>query len=119
LNYARRQQYRRLSRAAVAAAASGACVLLGIAGDSAVGNLAAVTALRLRPSAGRPDRYHRATPNLAAQLLLYPILDATMSGAPYSELADGYYLTAALMRWYWDNYGSPAGSVGEVDAVAG
>jgi acetyl esterase len=37
-------------------------------------------------------------------MLLYPILDATMSSASYSELAEGYYLTTNLVRWYWQNY---------------
>jgi acetyl esterase len=77
---------------------------IGIAGDSAGGNLAAVTALRLGPSAGYPGRHRQHTPRLAAQLLLYPILDATMSSGSYSELADGYYLTTNLVRWYWQNY---------------
>jgi len=77
---------------------------IGIAGDSAGGNLAAVTALRLRSEANRPGRHQPHAPNLAAQLLLYPILDATMSSASYCELADGYYLTTNLVRWYWQNY---------------
>jgi acetyl esterase len=77
---------------------------IGIAGDSAGGNLAAVTALRLGSPASRAGPHDPHAPNLAAQLLLYPILDATMSSASYSELADGYYLTTALMRWYWENY---------------
>jgi acetyl esterase len=80
---------------------------IGIAGDSAGGNLAAVTALRLRSAAsgpGRRDTGRQHIPHLVAQLLLYPILDATMSSASYSELADGYYLTTNLVHWYWDNY---------------
>jgi acetyl esterase len=79
-------------------------VRIGIAGDSAGGNLAAVTALRLRSSTSGPGRHHQHTPKLAAQLLLYPILDASMSSASYAELADGYYLTTVLIRWYWENY---------------
>lgn len=77
---------------------------IGIAGDSAGGNLAAVTALRLRSEAIGTGRHQPHAPNLAAQLLLYPILDATMSSASYCELADGYYLTTNLVRWYWQNY---------------
>jgi acetyl esterase len=77
---------------------------IGIAGDSAGGNLAAVTALRLRSEGNGPGRHQPHAPNLAAQLLLYPILDATISSASYAGLADGYYLTTNLVRWYWENY---------------
>jgi hypothetical protein len=49
LNYARRQQYRRLSRAAIAATASGACVLLAlaVAGAGAVSAAGAILVLAL------------------------------------------------------------------------
>jgi hypothetical protein len=53
LNYARRQQYRRLSRAALAATASGACVLLALAiagaGAVTVGGALLVLALGIGP----------------------------------------------------------------------
>lgn len=67
-----------------------------VAGDSAGGNLAAVTALRLRDEAG---------PALAGQLLLYPVTDHYGAGhASYRSYGDGYGLTAAAMRWFWDHY---------------
>ena len=69
---------------------------LAVAGDSAGGNLAAVVALR--------DRDAGAHPALRLQVLLLPITDAAMDTASYSENADGYYLTRAGMRWYWDHY---------------
>jgi hypothetical protein len=49
VNYARRQQYRRLSRAALAATATGACVLLAlaVAGAGAVSAAGAILALAL------------------------------------------------------------------------
>jgi len=67
---------------------------VAIAGDSAGGALTAVIAQRSRQS-GR---------KLAAQMLLYPVLDATMSTRSYDDLAEGYYLTRSAMAWYWANY---------------
>jgi acetyl esterase len=68
-----------------------------VAGDSAGGNLAAVTAIMARDRKGPP---------LAGQILLYPVT-APAEGttfASYEENADGYLLTAAAMRYYWDHY---------------
>jgi acetyl esterase len=67
---------------------------LAVGGDSAGGNLAATCALRAR-DAGIP---------LALQLLVYPVLDADFETSSYREFADGYYLTARAMRWFWDLY---------------
>jgi acetyl esterase len=69
---------------------------LAIAGDSAGGNLAAVVARRDRDAGGAPP--------LRLQMLLLPITDGAMDTPSYVENADGYYLTAAGMRWYLDHY---------------
>ena len=69
---------------------------VGIAGDSAGGNLAAVTAVRSR-DAGR---------NFRAQLLIYPAVDFSFEG-PYPsrfELAEGYFLTLDDMAWFGVQY---------------
>jgi acetyl esterase len=78
-----------------AAALGGTQQRLAVAGDSAGGNLAAVVALGARDRGG---------PAIAFQLLVCPVMDAAMDTASYREKADGYYLTAAGMRWYWDHY---------------
>jgi acetyl esterase len=78
-----------------AAELGGAQHRLAVAGDSAGGNLAAVVALGARDRGG---------PAIGFQLLIYPVTDAAMDTASYRENADGYYLTAAGMRWYWDHY---------------
>jgi acetyl esterase len=72
-----------------------------VAGDSAGGNMAAVTALRLRDEGG---------PNLCGQMLLYPVTDYHTPGTPsYAENAEGYGLTRSTMEWFWDHYlGDPA-----------
>ena len=69
---------------------------MAVAGDSAGGNLAAVTANILR------HRNH--TPPLKAQLLLFPALDASGTSASMNTLATGYGLEAAQMPWFYDVY---------------
>lgn len=67
-----------------------------LAGDSAGGNMAAVTALRLRDEGG---------PTAAGQVLLYPVTDYHTPGTPsYAENAEGYGLTRDTMRWFWAHY---------------
>lgn len=70
-----------------------ACLV--VAGDSAGGNLATVTALLARDRGG---------PEIARQLLLYPMLDPACATESYRENADGYFTTAAHLRWYWRQY---------------
>ena len=79
-----------------AAALRGDTTRVIVAGDSAGGNLAAVTALRCRDEGG---------PALAGQLLIYPVTDYHTPGTPsYAENADGYGLTRAGMEWFWNHY---------------
>jgi acetyl esterase len=66
-----------------------------VAGDSAGGNLAAVTALLARD---------RGRPRIAGQLLLYPVLAADFGTMSYRRFGTGYFNTAAAMAWYWDQY---------------
>jgi acetyl esterase len=67
-----------------------------VAGDSAGGNLAAVTALRIRDEGG---------PALLGQLLIYPVTDYYDPGTPSMvENAEGYGLGRAGMIWFWDHY---------------
>ncbi len=66
-----------------------------IAGDSAGGNLAAVTAILCRD---------RQVARPAAQLLLYPVIDPSFATESYRRCASGYFLTSAAMRWYWRQY---------------
>jgi acetyl esterase len=69
---------------------------LALAGDSAGGNLAAVTAIRVRDEGG---------PALCGQLLLYPVTDYHTPGTPsYAANAEGYGLTRDTMTWFWDHY---------------
>lgn len=69
---------------------------LGVHGDSAGANLAAVVALMARDAGG---------PKLRLQSLVYPVADYTMSGASYRTYAQGYgILTGDAMVWFRDHY---------------
>ena len=69
---------------------------LVVAGDSAGGNLAAVTALRARDLGGPP---------IALQLLVYPVTDHDLDRPSYHEY-DGseFIVNRRDMVWYWDHY---------------
>jgi acetyl esterase len=66
-----------------------------IAGDSAGGNLAAVTAILCR---------ERGVARPAGQLLLYPVIDPSFDTDSYHSYGNGYLNTRAAMQWYWHQY---------------
>ena len=67
-----------------------------VAGDSAGGNLAAVSALRAREAGG---------PEIALQVLVYPVVDCDMTRPSYGECSDTkYLLNTAEVAWFWDHY---------------
>ena len=69
---------------------------LGVHGDSAGANLAAVVALMARDAGG---------PKLRLQSLVYPVGDYTLSGASYGKYAQGYgLLTRESMVWFSRHY---------------
>jgi acetyl esterase len=68
---------------------------LAVGGDSAGGNLAAVVSLLARD---------RGSPRITCQLLIYPATDAAMRHDSITRFAEGYVLTRATMRWFYDQY---------------
>ena len=78
-----------------AASIQGDASRMAVGGDSAGGNLAAVVAQMAR------DRAH---PDLAFQLLVYPMTSLDFETPSYVDNADGYLLTRDSMKWYWDQY---------------
>ncbi len=68
---------------------------LVVAGDSAGGNLAAVVSMLARD---------RGFPDLACQILLYPVTDRDFSTSSYLRHAEGCYLTRAAMIWFFEQY---------------
>jgi acetyl esterase len=72
--------------------AVGQGVAVGFAGDSAGANLAAIAAL------------HYRGPQVRAQVLIYPMIDATCASASYREYAEGFGPGAGDMRRGWSEY---------------
>ncbi len=68
---------------------------LAVAGDSAGANMTAALMLMAKERGG---------PDIAFQLMLYPATDASMEMPSYREFADGPWLTANAMKWFWDAY---------------
>ena len=68
---------------------------IGVAGEGAGGNLAAVVALLIRDQRG---------PRLGHQLLLYPNTDLTRNWPSMSEEAEGYGLTQRALTWFAGHY---------------
>ena len=38
------------------------------------------------------------------QSMYYPVTDAAMDTGSYEQFAEGYFLTAKAMAWFWDAY---------------
>jgi len=69
---------------------------ISVAGDSAGGNLAAVTSLRIRDEGG---------PALRGQLLIYPGLGyPSPPTSSYIENGEGYGMSRESALWFWDQY---------------
>jgi cation diffusion facilitator CzcD-associated flavoprotein CzcO/acetyl esterase/lipase len=72
---------------------------LAVCGWSAGANLAAVACQLARDAGG---------PAITGQVLVAPVTDCDLARASYVENGEGYFLTAPLMRWFWDHYADPA-----------
>ncbi|MFD5575153.1 alpha/beta hydrolase [Streptomyces cadmiisoli] len=68
---------------------------LAVAGDSVGGNMTAALTLMAK---------QRGDVTFVHQSLYYPVTDAGQDTGSYREFADGPFLTAAGMAWFWDCY---------------
>ncbi|MEI9850260.1 MAG: alpha/beta hydrolase [Sphingomonas sp.] len=78
---------------------------IALAGDSVGGNMSAVVAIMAKERSG---------PKLAAQVLIYPVTDASMSTPSYAEFGEGPWLTKQAMAWFWDQYLPDASKRGDI-----
>jgi acetyl esterase len=68
---------------------------LAVAGDSVGGNMAAALTILAK---------QRGDVTFVHQSLYYPVTDAAQDTDSYREFADGPFLTAKAMAWFWDAY---------------
>jgi len=78
-----------------AASLGGDGARVGVGGDSAGGNMAAVVSLMARDRQG---------PKPAFQLLIYPAIDLSGSFPSHQSHGEGYLLTRAMMDWFRAQY---------------
>ena len=86
---------------------AGTVVPLVVMGDSAGGNLSAVVAQKARAAGG---------PELASQVLVYPVTDADLDNATYTDPENQLLLTRDSMVWFWDHYAPDPASRRSPDA---
>ncbi|MFJ9131271.1 alpha/beta hydrolase [Streptomyces sp. NPDC102340] len=80
---------------------------LAVAGDSVGGNMTAALTLMAK---------QRGDVTFVHQSLYYPVTDAGQDTASYREFANGPYLTAKAMAWFWDCYTTDPAQRAEITA---
>ena len=78
-----------------------------IAGDSVGGNMTAALTLMAKQRSG---------PDLRAQVLFYPVTDASFDTGSYHEFAEGHFLRRDMMEWFWDQYTTDPDERAEITA---
>jgi acetyl esterase/lipase len=68
---------------------------MAIAGDSVGGGMTAAITLMAQ---------ERGDVRFVHQSMYYPVTDAAMDTGSYAQFAEGYFLTAKAMAWFWDCY---------------
>jgi acetyl esterase len=86
---------------------AGRRVPLIVAGDSAGGNLTAIVTQRAKAEGG---------PDIALQVLVYPVTDADVDNTTYTDPENQLMLTRESMIWFWDHYTPDARARENTDA---
>jgi acetyl esterase len=68
---------------------------IAVAGDSVGGNMTTAITIMAKQRGG---------PHIAAQLLYYPVTNASFDTGSYQQFATHSWLTRQGMQWYWDQY---------------
>ncbi|WP_086669379.1 alpha/beta hydrolase [Lentzea kentuckyensis] len=80
---------------------------IAVAGDSVGGNMAAALTLQAK---------ERGDVALLAQVLFYPVTDASFDTDSYLQFAEGYFLRRDGMQWFWDQYTTNPAERAEITA---
>ncbi|MFC8781106.1 MULTISPECIES: alpha/beta hydrolase [Streptomyces] len=80
---------------------------IAVAGDSVGGNMAAALTLMAKRRGDVP---------LVAQVLFYPVTDASFDTESYHRFAEGYFLRRDAMQWFWDQYTTDAAERAQITA---
>jgi acetyl esterase/lipase len=80
---------------------------LAVAGDSVGGNMTAALALLAK---------QRGDVTFVHQSIWYPVTDAGQETDSYREFAEGPFLTAKSMAWFWDAYAPEESTRAEITA---
>jgi acetyl esterase len=80
---------------------------IAVAGDSVGGDMTAAITIMAKQRGG---------PQIAAQLLYYPVTDANFDTGSYHQFASGYWLSRDAMQWYWDQYTTDPAQRAEITA---
>ncbi|MBB6345262.1 alpha/beta hydrolase [Nonomuraea muscovyensis] len=80
---------------------------MAVAGDSVGGNMTAALTILAK---------QRGDVHFVHQSLYYPVTDAGQDTDSYREFADGPYLTAKAMAWFWDAYTTDPAQRAEITA---
>ena len=80
---------------------------IAIVGDSVGGNMSAALTLMAKQRSG---------PRLSAQVLFYPVTNASFDTDSYQEFAEGYFLRRDAMEWFWNQYTTDENERAEITA---
>jgi acetyl esterase len=80
---------------------------IAVAGDSVGGNMTAALTLMAKARGDLP---------LRAQVLFYPVTDASFDTPSYHQFATGYFLRRDAMQWFWDQYTTDPAQRAEITA---
>jgi acetyl esterase len=72
---------------------------LALVGNSAGGDMAAVTAIMAKEKKG---------PEIKLQILFWPVTDARFDTESYEKFGEDRFLTSSVMKWMWDQYTTDA-----------
>ncbi|MCW3049166.1 MAG: putative lipase [Solirubrobacterales bacterium] len=80
---------------------------IAVVGDSVGGNMSIAATLMAK---------ERGDLRFVAQVLFYPVTDASFDTESYHQFAEGYFLRRDGMQWFWDQYTADEAQRGEITA---